>query len=98
MIPSQTEIQRQRAAQPVILINVGGEKHEIMWKLLQQKPTSRLGKLAKAKTHEAILALCESYCLDKNEIYFDRDPALFSLVLDFYRLAGLDSPIFPFSL
>ena len=90
MIPSQTEIQRQRLAQPRCVINVGGEKHEIMWKLLQQKPTSRLGKLAMAKTHEAILELCESYCLDKNEIYFDRDPALFSLILNYYRLAGLD--------
>ena len=92
MIPSQTEIQRQRTAQPKIMINVGGERHEIMWKLLQQKPTSRLGKLAKAKTHEAILELCESYCLDKNEVYFDRDPALFSLILNYYRLAGSDSP------
>ena len=40
---------------------------------------------AKAKTHEAILELCEAYCLDKNEIYFDRDPSMFTTILNYYR-------------
>ena len=45
-----------------------------MWSLLAQKPLSRLGKLSRAKTHETILELADAYSLEKNEIYFDRDP------------------------
>ena len=85
IIPDPAAILRHRATQTKIVINVGGQKHEIMWKLLQQKPLSRLGKLAKAKTHEAILSLCSGYCLDRNEIYFDRDPGIFNTILNYYR-------------
>ena len=85
MIPDPEAILRHRASQTKIVINVGGQKHEIMWKLLQQKPLSRLGKLSKARTHETILSLCSAYCLEKNEIYFDRDPAMFNTILNYYR-------------
>ena len=56
-----------------------------MWSLLGQKPLSRLGKLFRAKTHETILELADAYSLEKNEIYFDRDPHLFPSILNFYR-------------
>ena len=56
-----------------------------MWSLLEQKPLSRLGKLSRARSHEAILELAEAYSLDKNEIYFDRDPHMFTSILDYYR-------------
>ena len=56
-----------------------------MWSLLGQKPLSRLGKLSRAKTHETILELADAYSLEKNEIYFDRDPHLFPSILNFYR-------------
>ena len=46
---------------------------------------SRLGMLAKAKTHEDILRLVDAYSLRDNEFYFDRDPATFNCVLNFYR-------------
>ena len=39
----------------------------------------------KAKTHEDILNLVDAYSLSKNEIYFDRDPATFNCILNFYR-------------
>ena len=56
-----------------------------MWSLLEQKPLSRLGKLSRARSHEAILELASAYSLDKNEIYFDRDPHMFTSILDYYR-------------
>ena len=82
-----------------MVINVGGRKHEVslspwlyfspcsqvIWKLLEKRPLTRLGMLAKAKTHEAIINLVDSYSLRTNEFYFDRDPATFNCVLNFYR-------------
>ena len=65
-------------------------RHEIMWSLLEQKPLSRLGKLSRARSHEAILELAEAYSLDKNEIYFDRDPHMFTSILDYYRCYSVD--------
>ena len=70
---------------PKVIINVGGLKHEVMWKLLEKKPLTRLGKLARAKSHEDILNLVDAYSLANNEIYFDRDPATFNCILNFYR-------------
>ena len=34
-------ITRHRRGYPKVIINVGGERHEIMWKLLEAKPLSR---------------------------------------------------------
>ena len=61
-----------------------------MWSLLEQKPLSRLGKLSRARSHEAILELASAYSLDKNEIYFDRDPHMFTSILDYYRCYSVD--------
>lgn len=87
--PDPATIARHRAAQPKVIINVGGVKHEVMWKMLEKKPLTRLGMLAKAKTHDDILNLVDAYSLAHNEIYFDRDPATFNCVLDFYRTERL---------
>ena len=34
---------------------MGGARHEVMWSVLERRPLTRLGMLAKAKTHEDIL-------------------------------------------
>ena len=70
---------------PKVIINVGGLKHEVMWKIMERRPLTRLGKLARAKSHEDILNLVDAYSLANNEIYFDRDPATFNCILNFYR-------------
>ena len=56
-----------------------------MWSQLEKKPLTRLGRLARAKTHEDILELADGYSLANNEIYYDRDPAIFNTLLNFYR-------------
>ena len=56
-----------------------------MWSQLEKKPLTRLGRLARAKTHEDILELADGYSLANNEIYYDRDPAIFNTMLNFYR-------------
>ena len=53
--------------------------------MLEKRPLTRLGMLAKAKTHEDILKLVDAYSLAENEIYFDRDPLTFNSILNFYR-------------
>ena len=68
-----------------MILNVGGVRHEAMWSLLERRPLTRLGMLAKARTHQTIIRLVDSYSLEENEIYFDRDPLTFSMILDYYR-------------
>ena len=83
--PAPATIVSHRKLHPKVTINVGGHNHEIMWAQLEKKPLTRLGRLARAKTHEDILALADGYSLANNEIYYDRDPAIFNCILNFYR-------------
>ena len=57
----------------------------LMMMMMTMIMMSRLGMLAKAKTHEDILRLVDAYSLRDNEFYFDRDPITFNCVLNFYR-------------
>ena len=57
---------------------MGGVRHEVLWRMLEQLPASRLGLLARAATHEQIMALCSDYSLVDNEFFFDRS-ALYNL-------------------
>ena len=75
-------IAKHKVMNPKVIINVGGLKHEVMWKIMERRPLTRLGKLARAKSHEDILNLVDAYSLAKNEIYFDRDPATFNCILN----------------
>jgi len=83
--PDYNTIQQHKQMNPKITLNVGGQRHEIMWRQLEKKPLTRLGRLARAKTHEDLLELADGYSLAENEIYFDRDPATFNCILNFYR-------------
>ena len=44
------EILTWRKETSKVILNVGGEKHEVMWRLLERQPRSRLGLLALATT------------------------------------------------
>ena len=85
----ETYIVRHKLNNPKVTLNVGGERHEVMWTLLQKHHTTRLGKLTRAFTREAILALADDYNLETNEYYWDRDSTNFSAILSFYRAGKL---------
>ena len=83
--PHPPTIMQHRVDHPLVSLNVGGHRHQILWKTLERKPLTRLGQLARAKTHKRLLALSDGYSLTNNEVYFDRDPAGFNGILNFYR-------------
>ena len=83
-----------------VLLNVGGQKFEVLRKNLANFPGSRLWKIAHANTHEEILRVCDRYTPGKDleadfvpaEYYFDHNYTSFPQILDAYRSGHLHLP------
>jgi len=72
-----------------IRINVGGFKKRLWSDTLSRFPETRLARLLHCHSKESILELCDDYDDAEKEFYFDRNPALFPYVLNFYNTGRL---------
>ncbi|VDM33653.1 unnamed protein product [Hydatigera taeniaeformis] len=88
-LPTREAIIESRAKSARVILNVGGDKHEVLWKTLDRVPHSRLGRLRYAVTHQDIMQLCDDYNIETNEYFFDRHPQTFGCVLNMYRTGHL---------
>ncbi|XP_041041225.1 potassium voltage-gated channel subfamily V member 2 [Carcharodon carcharias] len=70
-------------------INVGGKLFQITYLAAARFPKSRIGKLATYTDSTRKLDLCDDYSVVNNEYFFDRDPAIFHHIFNFYRTGVL---------
>ena len=87
--PEPIHIIKSKMMNKRVIINVGGERHEVLWKTLEQMPQTRLGKLASATSDEMIMEFVDFYSLIENEFFFDRHPRSFQTILNYYRTGRL---------
>ncbi|XP_019373186.1 PREDICTED: potassium voltage-gated channel subfamily V member 2 [Gavialis gangeticus] len=68
----------------VLKVNVGGQSYHLPYQIVALYPKTRLGRLATSTNRRCQLGLCDDYAAQADEYFFDRDPAVFQLIYNFY--------------
>jgi hypothetical protein len=76
-----------------IILNARGIRYDVLVSHLDKLPKSRLGKLKlliekikkRGVEDESLMELCDDFDLSKNEYYFNKDPYVLNMVLNFYE-------------
>ena len=80
-----------------MLLNVGGTIFRVFKSNFAYLPSTRLAKLARAKSRKECFMLCDGFTQlsnnKNNEYFFHRSPQIFNSVLDIYREGTLHSPL-----
>lgn len=75
-----------------ITLNVRGFKYQVLNENFLKYPFTRLGRLQThlhTKSKYELSLICDSYNLELNEFYFDRDPFVFNIILNLYKTGRL---------
>lgn len=83
---------KAKKAKKHLILNARGIKYDILSDILDRLPNSRLAQLKKLIDQielnkintDSLLNYCDDYNLERNEFYFNRDPYILNLVLNFY--------------
>jgi len=76
-----------------IILNARGTRYECLAECFEKLPKSRLGKLKNAiekrkrgnVEDDTLSKLCDDFDLEKNEYYFNKDPYILNVILNFYE-------------
>ncbi|XP_066500589.1 potassium voltage-gated channel subfamily C member 4 [Hoplias malabaricus] len=101
--PSKTCLKEEMARaedSEKIILNVGGTRHETYKSTLRSLPGTRLARLAETDPQGDAGGTCttsnntttSTTTTNSNEFFFDRHPAIFAYVLNYYRTGKLHCP------
>jgi hypothetical protein len=75
-----------------IILNARGTRYEVLMRIFDKYPQSRLGKIKKLieigdnnRSNNDLIDLCDDFDLGKSEFYFNRDPYILNFVINFYE-------------
>ncbi|KAM9330682.1 potassium voltage-gated channel subfamily V member 2 [Gastrophryne carolinensis] len=77
------------ACSNLLHINVGGTAYFISYMVAASYPKTRIGRLATYTDRQRKLDLCDDYSPVEDVYFFDRDPAIFHHIYNFYRTGVL---------
>lgn len=73
----------------LIILNARSIKYEVKINLFEKYPTTRLGQLRNHiinKNEIEIAKLCDNYTSDLSEFYFNKDPYILNMLLNYYQM------------